>query len=284
MTAEERIAALDERFVQTYEATRGRLLDAQKQRALILVTEDYMLFYHRGREPQVIGGLRPPPYDKMKTLGHVPLAIYCLLIEAADDGGTIPPPVMNELKDYRAQLADAAEDFDTTAERASGLLPQSVDIHTRALAFLDRVIEDERIGKEDLTAFGRGNVADLNAIFFAATKAQLDACHALMMDLKQNVLSDDDWNSLRVVVMGPHMAHKDHNFLQYFAKLLHTLKYTDKRLVYFEGEDAEAALDLMATAILDLRASHAIFGGEGRLHRDVLADATKRYLDDLFPG
>ena len=91
MRREERLAELDERFVEIYEAARRRLLDGQKERALLLVNEDYMLFYHGGREPQVITGLRPPLYDKLKSLSHVPLAICCLLTGHTDeDDETLP--------------------------------------------------------------------------------------------------------------------------------------------------------------------------------------------------
>jgi hypothetical protein len=98
------------------------------------------------------------------------------------------------------------------------------------------------------------------------------------------VLSADDWASLRVVIMGPHMAHKDQNFLQYFSRLLHTPMYADKRVVYFEGEDMAGALDLLGTTLLDFQASRSIFDDEDRLHRDVLADATTHYLDELSAG
>lgn len=284
MTEETRLEDLDNRFVEIYEAARRDLLDRQKNQALIVVNEDTMLLYHGGREPQVITGLRPPLYDKLKTLGHVPLAIFCLLIRRKDDSDDIPAPTLAALRDYHELLATAAGDLDTSDETSRGLLHQPVEILERALAFLDRAISDGRVSKADLIAFGRKNVADLNAIFYAATKAQLDACHQRITHLKEKVLSEEDWKALRVLVMGPHMAHKDQNFLQYFSKILRTAMYTDKRLVYYEGEDPDAALDLMGTAILDFQASQAIFGNQDRLHRDVLADGTKLYLESLFPG
>jgi len=282
MRGEERLAELDERFVEIYEAARGRLLDGQKERALILVHEDYMLLYHGGREPRVITGLRPPLYDKLKSLSHVPLAIFCLLSDRTVSDQAISQADLDALDEYRKQLASAANDLDTTQETESGLLPHRIDICARALAFLERVLGNGRVSPTDLNAYCRANVPDLHASFLAATKVQLDACHERILHLKESVLSADDWASLRIVVMGPHMAHKDQNFLQYFAKLLHTPMYSDKRLVYFEGDDIEGALDLMGTAILDFRASQAVFDDENRLHRDVLADATKLYLDELF--
>jgi hypothetical protein len=284
MTDENRLVALDDRFVDIYEAARRRLLDDQKARALIVVDGDSMVLYHGGGEPQVIAGLRPPLYEKLKTVSHVPLAVFCLLAGYGDDGTSLEPAALSALQDYRQQLRSSAAELDTTAEFEIGVLSREIAVPDRALAFLDRVIADGRVSQAGLGEFARANVADLNACFAAATRVQLDACHGHMMRLKETVFSAEDWDSLRVVVMGPHMAHKDQNFLQYFSRLLHTPKYACKRVVYFEGEDRDGALDLMGTAILDFQASRTIFDDETRLHRDVLADATTRYLDELFPG
>jgi hypothetical protein len=65
------------------------------------------------------------------------------------------------------------------------------------------------------------------------------------MHVKESVLSADDWASLRVVIIGPHMARRDQNFLQYFSRLLQTPKYANRRVVYYEGDDIEGALDLV---------------------------------------
>ena len=289
VTPEERIAALDDRFIGIYEATRRQLVDEQKARALIVIAEDRMLLYHGGREPQFITDLRPPLYEKLKTLNHVPLAIYCLLMGGTDDGNGngngngLPQSVLSTVDDYRRQLEASAVDFDTTKDVETGILVNKIDMFERAVAFLDRVVADGRVSRADLIEYCRANIADMGTCFFAATKVQLDICHAHMVDLKEKVFSADDWEALRIVIIGPHMAHKDQNFLQYFARLLHTPMYTDKRVVYFEGEDVEAAFDLLGTTMLDHRASRSIFDDDSRLHRDVLADATARYLEALLP-
>ena len=282
MMGAQRLAELDERFVAIYEATRRRLLDEQKARAVILIDDDRLLLYHGAGEPLVLTGLRPPLYEKLKTLSHVPLAVYCLLMGECDGGEALSQSTTDALETYRGQLAACNGHLDTTEEAETGVLPRRLELPGRTLAFLDRVLADGRVSQADLTAYCRANLADINASFAAATRAQLDACHAEIMRLKETVLSADDWASLRVVIMGPHMAHKDQNLLQYFSRLLHTPMYADKRIVYFEGEDEAGALDLLGTTLLDFRASRSIFDDEDRLHRDVLADATTPYLDELL--
>jgi len=95
------------------------------------------------------------------------------------------------------------------------------------------------------------------------------------------MLSDEQWHELRVLVLGAYMARQGELFLQYFSQLLETPMQGDRRLVYFDGDDLQGAFDRLGTTMLDAMASHAIFGDRERLHRDVLADETTRYLKGL---
>jgi hypothetical protein len=74
------------------------------------------------------------------------------------------------------------------------------------------------------------------------------------------------------------MAKQGEIFLQYFSKELNTQVAGDRRLVYFDGNDLKGAFERLGTATLDAEAAQAIFGNRRRLHRDVLADATREYL------
>ena len=79
------LKTLDARFVQIYEAARAERVAHEQRRGLIVVRDDVMLLF-RGDEPvRQFTGLEPPLYNKMKTLGHIPLAIFCLL-HAVNDG------------------------------------------------------------------------------------------------------------------------------------------------------------------------------------------------------
>jgi hypothetical protein len=80
------------------------------------------------------------------------------------------------------------------------------------------------------------------------------------------------------------MAREGELFPQYFARILDTPTQADRRLVYFEGDDLQSAFDRLGTTMLDAVAADAIFGDRERLHCDVLADATTRYLDELLRG
>ena len=274
---------LNERFAAMYEATRRNLVDAQKQIALLVIEGEEMLLFHRGREPEVITGLRPPLYTKLKILGHVPLAIFSRLTMEAG-AAALSGTTQADLAAYRDRLRDCAADLDTSGEAESGALPRPMTICDRSRAVLDSVIARGQVTEDELQAFAGSMAEEVNLLFGAAARTQLDVLHRHVLRIKRTVLSRDEWRDFRVVVMGPRMAHKEDLFLQYFSHVLHTPMYTDRRLVYYEGDDPDAALELLGTTLIDSRVSRAFFSDEARMHRDVLADATREYLKELLAG
>jgi hypothetical protein len=79
------------------------------------------------------------------------------------------------------------------------------------------------------------------------------------------------------------MTRQNQLLLQYFGELLHTPAQGDRRVLYFDGEDLAEALDRLGTTMLYAEASYAIFGDRNRLRRDVLADSTTVYLQNIGP-
>lgn len=70
--------------------------------------------------------------------------------------------------------------------------------------------------------------------------------------------------------------------MQYFDRLLGE-NSEGGRVVYSEGIwDEDKVLELMATLAVDGRIGAAFFGDPERMHRDLLGDAAKKYLDELF--
>lgn len=272
------LANLDQHFVAIYEAARAKVLDRQKQKALIVIDDDLLLLYRAGHPVETFSGLRPPLYDKMKTLGHMPLAAYCLLRDEA--GERISSGGRAAIAGYRAAIDQAQCDLDTSQEALRGLIPRPSAVVAKVSVLLDRALSHGQISKEELAAFARDIRADIEPVLAAAARVQLDTCRAHIETIRRDRLSPAQWNDLHVLVLGPYMARQGQNFLQYFSKLLDTPMQGDKRLVYFDGEDLDAAFDRLGTALLDAEASAAIFGNSERLHRDVLADATEKFLRD----
>src|SRR3954451_18576394 len=110
----ERLERLDHRFVEIYEETRAKLVEQQKETALIVIDDDVLLLYRRNHPIQRFPGLKPPIYTKMKTLGHIPLAAFCLLCDHT--GGRLTAGLLAKITELRGALESSAEDLDTSEE------------------------------------------------------------------------------------------------------------------------------------------------------------------------
>ena len=272
------LEGLDQCFVEIYEAARAKMLKRQEHKALIVVDDDVLLLYRGNYPVETFAGLRPPLYVKMKTLGHMPLAAYCLLHDETD--APLSATTRQQIANYRAAIDQGMSDLDTSAEVAKGLLPAPSSICAKVSAVLDHALANDRISKEALSAFARDVEHDIEHVLAAAARVQLDVCDTYMKEIRKSRLTQEQWDELHVLILGPYMARQGQNFLQYFSKLLDTPMEGDKRIVYFDGEDLDAAYARLGTAMLDAEASAAIFGNTERLHRDVLADATKKFLSE----
>lgn len=279
MEESRRLTNLDQHFVDIYEAARSKVVEREKQEALIVIQDDDLLLFRTGHAVERFPGLTPPLYNKMKTLGHIPLGVFCLLHDHTGDA--LPQGVLAEAKAYRAAIGDAGAALDTRQDAKVGALPSPSQIVPKVTAFLDAVIAAGAVSHKEIETFARSVSADLEPVLAAAARAQIDACHAIVTHIRNDLLDDDQWARLRVLVIGPYMAKQGEIFLQYFADLLHTTAQGDRRIVYYDTDDLHQAIDRLGTTMLDAIASKAIFGKRQRLHRDVLADATTRYLKQL---
>lgn len=275
----EALQQLDRCFVEIYEEARTELVEQQRRAALIVIDGDTLLLYRDDHPLKTFSGLEPPRFNKMKTLSHIPLAVFCLLDNHTDE--TLTTERLGEISAYRATVQSSAECLDTSEEARRGILPKPSEVCTKAVAFLDAILRTGRVSREQLTAFTRDVCDDVGPLIAAAVHAQLDACHAIVMHVRAHILNDDQWRELRVLIRGAYMARQNELFLQYFATILNTPMEGDRRLVYFEGEDLKGAYDRLGTTMLDASISKAFFRDSERMHRDVLGDEATRYLLDL---
>jgi len=272
---------LDDRFIEIYEAARARVVESQKRKALIVVHRDLLRLYHGDDLSQDFPGLETPIYNKMKTLGHTTLAVFCLLSDWTA-GKPIPKDRLASISAYRATLGNLQNELDTRADVEQGILHKPTQIYEKTTALLDVVLAKGSVSQDQLDEFSSNLGDDIGPVLMAAARDQLRACHERVLHIKRSILAPEQWQEICVLVLGPYMAREGELFLQYFAKILDVPMHADRRLVYFEGDDPQDAFDRLGTTMLDAVASDAIFGDRDRLHRDVLADATTKYLDELL--
>jgi hypothetical protein len=219
----------------------------------------------------------PPSDADLKAVDHVPLGVFAALDALGD--GPVPADRVEDLARFRAAVATARTALDARGFPAATLERQR-EILDASLAALDAVIKSREVHRADTARYARRMGPLVLANVSEAARAQLDGLHAAVTAWRRE-MSADEWHALRVVVIGVHMAREGELATQYFLRALGEAA-EGRRVVYAEGLWEEPrALDLLGTHLLDGSVGAAFFGNDQRMHRDVLGDAGRSYLDEL---
>lgn len=268
------LTALNDAFRAAYAEAKTRVLAARGP--TLIVSGDTFSLLRGGRRVDVNVGT--PIYDPVKTIAHVPLAIYVALTPG---DGALDDDRLKTLAGLRALIPPAESSLDELKLPAATLARQK-KILAASLAFLDEVAARRNFARPSLLAFTRGMAPLVMENVGDATRAQLDAAHA-QVSIWRRELSAEEWKQLHVLIVGPHMPREDLVVTQYFLRLLHEPS-EGRRVVYAESMWEEPkAVDLLGTHLLDGDVGEAFFGDYMRMHRDLLGEAAKRYLPHLLP-
>ena len=268
------LTALNNAFRAAYADAKSRVLASSGP--TLIVSGDHFALLRDGR--RVEANVGAPIYDPVKTIAHIPLAIYVTLTPG---DGAVGDDRLKTLAGLRELIPPAEASLDTLKLSAATLARQK-QIVAASLAFLDDVDGRRQFARFALMAFTRGMAPLVMENVAEATRAQLDATHAQVSAWRRD-LSPQEWNQLHVLIIGPHMPREDLVVTQYFLRLLHE-RGEGHRVVYAESLWEEPqALDLLGTHLLDGSVGEAFFGDYMRMHRDLLGDAAKQYLPRLLP-
>lgn len=269
------LTALDDAFRAAYAGAKKRVLAASGP-TLIVSGDNFTLL--RGAQ-RLEGNAGTPIYDPVKTIAHIPLAIYVTLTPG---DGPIDADRLKTLGGLRELIPPAAASLDEV-KLSAATLDRQKRIVAASLDFLDRVAARRNFARTSLVSFTHRMAPLVMENVTEATRAQLDATHALVSAWRRE-LTPQEWNRLSVVIIGPHMPRQDLVVMQYFLRLLHE-PAEGRRVVYAESLWEEPqALDLLGTHLLDGSVGEAFFGDFMRMHRDLLGDAAGQYLPHLLPS
>lgn len=268
------LTALNDAFRAAYADGKKRVL--QSSGPTLIVNGDRFSLLLPARRLE--GNAGTPIYDPVKTIAHLPLAIYVILTPG---DGAVDDARLKSLANLRA-LAPPAEASLDQVKLSAPTLARQRRIVAASLSFLDEVAVKRVCQRSSLVAFTRSMEPLVMKNVTEATRAQLDATHELVSSWRHQ-LTDQEWSRLHVVIIGPHMPREGLVVMQYFLRLLHESK-EGGRVVYAESLWEESqALDLLGTHLLDGGVGEAFFGDSMRMHRDLLGDAAAEYLPHLLP-
>jgi len=268
------LTALNNAFRAAYSDAKSRVLASAGP--TLIVNGDNFVLLRDGRRVEANVGV--PIYDPVKTIAHIPLAIYVTLTPG---DGVVGEDRLKTLAGLRELIPPAEASLDTL-KLAAATLARQKRIVANSLAFLDDVSGRRQYTRSSLVAFTRGIAPLVMENVTEATHAQLDATHGQVSAWRRD-LSPQEWDQLHVLIIGPHMPREQLVVMQYFLRLLHEPR-EGRRVVYAESLWQEPqALDLLGTHLVDGSVGEAFFGDYMRMHRDLLGDAASRYLPGLLP-
>ncbi len=268
------LTALNNAFRAAYSDAKSRVLASSGP--TMIVNGDNFSLLRDGR--RVEANVGTPIYDPVKTIAHIPLAIYVTLTPG---DGAVGDDRLKTLANLRELIPPAEASLDTLKLPAATLARQK-KIVAASMAFLSDVAGRRRFARASLLAFTRDVAPLVTQNVTEATRAQLDATHAQVSAWRRD-LSRREWSQLHVLIIGPHMPREDLVVTQYFLRLLEEPR-EGRRVVYAESLWEEPkALDLLGTHLLDGSVGEAFFGDYMSMHRDLLGTAASQYLPTLLP-
>jgi hypothetical protein len=240
---------------------------------LILEEGDNLILVHHGERTSVL--VKPVEYHELKAVAHIPLALFVML--SFPQEASLSSARRDCLRSYR-ELMERARTTLPGRHFTPEQLSREQKIFSASFELLDDALASGQVSPERLASFARqsgplllANVVDATAIEMRELYATAAAWH------KQ--LTPEEWNALHVIMIGPHMPREQECSMQFFERLLHEPQ-EGKRIIYAEALwNEKDALNLLATHVVDEAAGEAFFGDPMRMHRDLLADAAKTYLD-----
>jgi len=258
------------------EYSRAKTEALSKVGPLIIVEGNRVVLERSGERKEA--EIQPPIYQALKAVAHIPFAVF-LLFDQPDSGGLTDERVA-QLRDYRKLIVDAKSSLgdrgfsETQHQRQQTIINDS-------LAFLDAAIENRQVQKTALDDFARQIAPVLLENVDEAARVELDALHSHVSEWRDQ-MTPDEWKALHVVVMVAHMPRDEELTVQYFQRLLDDA-VEGHRIICAEGLWEEPrALDLLATHLIDGSAGVAFFGDYMRMHRDLLADAARAYIQNTL--
>jgi hypothetical protein len=230
-----------------------------------------------------------PRYNVLKSVAHMPLALYVMLIHGADS--PLDEASLGHLRDYRVRVVQARDSIEAR-ELTSEQRGRQLRMFDRSLVLIDSVLESGRVTKSDLLGFTRSQKDDILANAYEAADDQITTMDR-QFKAWQAEMSAEERKQLRVAVGTAHMARVGSLAMQYFAVALdepyegrfeqEQMKDSDFRLLVLESVfDEQGIANAVGTHIIDADIGDSFFGDNQRMHRDLLADPTEEIIAKKF--
>ena len=228
-------------------------------------------------------------YFALANNSHPPYGIYSII--AMQGYGELSAAQQAQLADYRAAILASLEGLSDIG--LSAVVEQRLlTILERSRDFIDTISAAGTVSEAEFLAFVTPLRPLFSANFQLAALEQLRQFRAQMQRYKAD-FPDQDWQKLRVVVMGFHQPRQLWTPKQFFQWLLrepdyeHRVVYAEFQHPFFGTRRAEAedkALELLTKVDFDQSAAEVFLGDRTGLGSDVLGGYAKDIIKSWGPS
>lgn len=276
------LGELSRLFVETYQAQR---VEVKKEFSPVIVVTGSNLIFYQGEAKESVRVI-PDIYHALKSVAHLPFAVYLRLKPFVDQPGELSETTIEQLQEIQSKITAARQ-----ALPAAGFSPEQFNrqllILSASDALLAEVVRNRRTSGARLQEYTSltGPLMLTNAD--EAGCAQILATHKQVLEWKKK-MTCEEWDRLRVMNRGKHQARYRNAATQYFAWLFGegssswSYQGESMRVIYSEflGKEEESR-DLLGTVLIDADASEVFFGDTWRLSEDILSRGAERCVKQL---
>ncbi len=276
------LIALNASFRSAYADLRSQLQATQTP--VIIQVGDKIILFNKGMRTESMA--ISPRYTELKTIAHLPLALYVML--SNETNKVMTDVQLDKLRDYRTLIGSVSNAL-ATLNFSSEQLDRQGRLIKRSLSLIDTVLSHKIISKDALHQFTLSQRDDCLANMSDAAEEQINTLdHQFKSWVKD--MTPEERQHLRVVVGASHMPRIGNLAMQYFSAALAenfegryveegSSKDNSFRLIYGENVfDEEKALRLLGTHLIDADIGTNFFNDAQRMHRDLLSDAAEKII------
>ncbi len=276
------LIALNTSFRSAYADLRSQLQATQTP--VIIQVGDKIILFNKGMRTESMA--ISPRYTELKTIAHLPLALYVML--SNETNKVMTNVQLDKLRDYRILIGSVSNAL-ATRNFSSEQLDRQGRLIKRSLFLIDTVLSHKIISKDALQLFTLSQRDDCLANMSDAAEEQINTLdHQFKFWVKD--MTPEERQHLRVVVGASHMPRIGNLAMQYFSAALGepfegrfeeegSSKDNSFRLIYGENVfDEEKALRLLGTHLVDADIGTYFFNDAQRMHRDLLSDAAEAII------
>ncbi|HNJ43000.1 MAG TPA: hypothetical protein PKZ53_21135, partial [Acidobacteriota bacterium] len=203
------LTPMNNAFRVAYAGLRTRLL--AETSPVIVHAGDKLILFRNGVQTDV--ATFTPRYHELKSVAHVPLALYVMLVH--DAGSKLTAEQLTQLRDYRA-LVVAGRDSIAGRNFASEQQTRQYRLLDQALALIDAILKDGMISRNALRQYTKSQAQDVLANAYDAADDQLATMDAQVKAWLAQ-MTPEERKRVKIAVGSAHMPRLGNLAMQYFS-------------------------------------------------------------------